>query len=183
MEQSPKPEKQQLYAKYKAEILLVGGTILAAGLGAFFQWANYQYDHHDRHKHEQEVMSYELFNSLSVTMGTRLFQMRRCVWALTYKLDPEVFNERYQLYQETLVDWNYQLQRNHARIKYCFGEEMRETFVNEIQADFRILNTYIVEKRDLAKAEALGEKLFDKINEFDFEMMELTWKPHKKDEH
>ena len=164
---------QNAFIKYEKLILLAFGflltTLLGGFLGHYFQNRTWHKDHEDFHRHSEKDLAKALFDELSLSMGKRLYLMRRYLWS--ENLDQSIKDERWALYQETLKDWNYGLLRNSANLKHCFGDSMKKEFETDIQIRFQQLHKILSEGSNTDKAKNLIDILHDEIYGFNFKMI------------
>lgn len=164
---------QSAFSKYEKLILLAFGffltTLLGGALGHHFQNRMWEKDHLDFHRHSEKDLAKELFDELSLSMGKRLYLMRRYLWS--ENLDQSIKDERWELYQEILKEWNYGLLRNSANLKHCFDDTMKREFETDIQLRFQQLHKILREGSNIDEAEDLIDILHDKIYGFNFKMI------------
>ncbi|MCH8332187.1 MAG: hypothetical protein IH946_12590 [Bacteroidetes bacterium] len=162
-------KNQNFFSKFEKPILLALGFLLTSvvggALGHHFQNRTWEKEHADFHQHSEKESAKAIFDELSLSSGTRLYQMRRIIWAVEANLDEAMLNERWNLYQETLKDWNYSLLRNLALLEYSFGKDMRETFHDRIQRKFGELNSLLNDRSDNDKAAKMANDLANDLSE------------------
>lgn len=173
-------KQQSTFSKYEKIIFLVIGFLLTSvvggALGQHFQNRTWHQNHKDFHQHSEKESARTLFDELSITSGTRLYQMKRYLWAIEGNMDKAIQKERWILYQGTLNDWNYNLLRNMALLEYSFGEDMRKIFNNKIQRKFGELHTLLNEGTNNDKAAKLANELSDELNHFNIKMVSMIQK-------
>ena len=168
-------KEQSFFIRYEKPILLAVGflltSVIGGSLGHHFQNRTWEKEHADFHQHSEKESARAIFDELSLSSGTRLYQMRRIIWADQANLDEAIVNERWNLYQETLKDWNYSLLRNLALLEYSFGKDMRKTFHDKIQRKFGELNSLLNEGSDNDGAAKLANELSEEIGDFNIKMV------------
>ena len=168
-------KKQSFFSRYEKLILLTLGflftSVIGGTLGHHFQNRTWKKEHVDFHQHSEKEAARAIFDELSLSSGTRLYQMRRYIWSVEGDLDESIQKERWNLYEETLKDWNYSLLRNLALLEYSFGEGMRMTFHLNIQRKFGELHTLIYEGSNNDEAAKLALEISEEINNFNINMV------------
>ncbi len=119
------------------------GAIGTAG-ARYYQKRAFDHEAESEKKSAEVQHATEVFERLSTAMDKRLYAMRRVNWGLSldYMTREEVDN-RWQAYNQILVDWNSNLNKNLAMNERYFGDSMRVELA-AIQQSFRTLHEQLV---------------------------------------
>ena len=147
-------------------ILIAAAT---AAIGAFFQNRQANTDEQVKRTDLELAQAQALFDVLSPQMDARIFAMQRVYWAITDKHQGiDNIKTRWDTYQQTLLTWNGDLNKNASLLEGYYGKAMYAEFNDQIQAKFRVLHTQLkgfYHQNDVMPSEAAQKEFVQTIDE------------------
>ena len=166
-------EDEKLFGKYNQIILILIGFFLTTVCGSIIGYIlqDRAWDKQNRSNilmFERELAE-KAFSDISSLIDERMYVMRRVYWA--YKLEKEKSkkDERWEEYENILLKWNRNLNKNFSLLQIYFGKSFRKVFEEKIHWEFRKIGQLLEKikyKSDVTTSE-LNEiaNKFDRLNE------------------
>ena len=130
-------------------ILLIIGFILTTGVGSgITYWI--QFDQARRELEERERVRAELiFSEIGSLLDERLWVTRRVLWAkCNDQSSDELIMKRESDYDEVLVKWNINLNKNEQLLSRYFGKETKSHFDTLLLPTYKDLGKLVLRKKE-----------------------------------
>lgn len=142
-----KTENGKLFGKWNELVLMFVGFILTVVVGGLISMMiqNRTWDHQNSETIRREEINNAqvVYEDVSSAIDSRIYFTNRVVWGHLNKMGSDELNERFNKYDNALVNWNTNLNRRQALLNRYFGPHMRKVFEYQIHDKFRIISNQL----------------------------------------
>lgn len=178
MKNESKPPKKgdRWFEILKLTITFILTTVAGGTLLSYYKKAEIDHQNNTILIESEKAKAEKCFEEISVLIDTRIYKMRRILWAFASNKNEQQIQKLWDDYSDFLYIWNSNINRNKALLHRYFGEDKKLEFI-KIHTQFinlgdlleklkkgHIKNTLSIQD----KLDTLSEQLYD----FDESMLE-----------